>query len=377
MSFRRGRVIATSENALLLMDEGRVHEWECPALSSNAEVGDLVEVQEGKLRILHKAALPEWPPAQGQAGDDLGRFTPRLWERLRQRAFYTQKLRSWFDKAGFLEVSTPLLVPSPGTEVHLDPIEALLQERPGAPLKSHWLIPSPEYAMKRLLAAGSPPIYQICKVFRNGERGDNHRPEFTMLEWYRPYESELEVLMADCENLIRTLAGDSLRWKGVRYDLRGTWPRQPFFTLLKERAGVSKPETLSTDEQLYQWVDKVEPTLGQDGPEFVTKWPIEMASLAKRSPENPLTAERFELYLGSLELANAFSELADPKEQRRRCLEENATRQSMKRQKFPLDEDFLGALEAGMPPSVGIALGLDRLMMCLTGATSIDEVLSF
>jgi lysyl-tRNA synthetase class 2 len=386
----RGRVVAirgaetssdeatSSRSEVVLFDAGRVVDVVCEHgfLSPPVRPGDLVTVEGGRAQVLFEGR-GEWPPSLGERGADLGRFTPQRFERLKRRAQLLRELRAWFERQGFLEVETPLVVPSPGTEVHLDPVPVMLSEAPGLPPLPRWLITSPEYAMKRLLAAGAPPIYQICKVFRDGERGGNHRPEFTMLEWYRPWVDGYECLMRDCEDLITALAGDAITWRGRHYDLRPPWPRHTFHDLLRERADIADPYGLAPEAQLFAWVDRVEATLGVERPELVIEWPVALASLSRVKANDPRVAERFELYLGRLELANAFAELTDTDEQRRRCEEDNAERLRTGRPALPLDEDFLGALAAGMPPSAGIALGLDRLMMVLTDAASIDDVLAF
>ncbi|TNF28208.1 MAG: EF-P lysine aminoacylase GenX [Deltaproteobacteria bacterium] len=304
-------------------------------------------------------------------------FARGRFDALRRRAELLDRTRAWFRDAGFLEVETPLLVESPGTEVHLDPVPARLTPRPGAAPEPRWLITSPELHMKRLLAAGSPPIFQLARVFRDGERGYRHRPEFTMLEWYRPWAG-YEALMEDCEGWIRTLAGsDRLVYQGRAIDLTPPWPRLRFFDALRERADVVEPERLDPDQQLMAFVDRVERTLGVDRPEFLIEWPITMASLARRAPHDPRVAERFELFIAELELGNAFGELTDAAEQRERCVSENAERREQGRPELPLDEAFLGALTDGMPPSAGIAVGIDRVIMLLTDAASIDEVVAF
>lgn len=378
----RGRVVAVSGDHLVLWDAGLVTTVEITTsrLGEQAQhvcPGDLVTVVDGVVNVFSRGPGQEWPPSLQAPGHDLARFTPERWARLRERARLLRSLRGWFEARGFLEVETPLIVPSPGTEVHLDPVAVELREGPGRAAEKRWLITSPEYAMKRLLVAGSPPIYQICKVFRDGERGGNHRPEFTMLEWYRPWVRGYEVLMEDCESLLTTLAGDQLTWRGQRFDLRPPWPRHTFHDLLRERADIADPYTLDADQQLFAWVDRVEPTLGQGRPELVIEWPVALASLSRVKSSDPRVAERFELYLGRLELANAFAELTDSIEQRRRCEEDNLERVRLNRPTLPLDEDFLGALHTGLAPSAGIALGLDRLMMVLTDATTIDDVVAF
>ena len=379
----RGRVLAVSEDALVLLEHGshagRVDT--VPRSPHRAEPvpapGDIVAISAGRVERIARGP-GQWPPDRGQPGEDLGRFSDQRWARLRRRAELSKATRGWFEGQGFLEVETPIVVPSAGTETQLDPVAVTLHPEPGAAAEARWLITSPEYAMKRLLAAGAGPIWQLTKVFRDAERGRNHRPEFSILEWYRPFATDYTVLMDDCESLLWTLhGGDRLRWQGRDYDLAPPWPRLRFFDLLRERADVAHPEELDVGRWLQALVDRIEPTLGQERPEFLVEWPLALASLARRNAANPNVADRFELYLGRLELGNAFAELTDATEQRSRCLAENAERAAQGKPEMPLDEDFLGALEAGLPPSAGIAVGFDRLVMVLTDATSIDDVLAF
>ncbi|MGB0588971.1 MAG: EF-P lysine aminoacylase EpmA [Myxococcota bacterium] len=302
---------------------------------------------------------------------------PEIWGRLEARARIIGGIRAFFQHHQFLEVETPLVVPSPGTEVHLAPTSVLQSERPGATQVQRYLITSPEYHMKRLLAAGSPPIFQLCKTFRDGERGTHHRPEFTMLEWYRPWAT-LHTILEDCEDLLKALhPADSLTYRGENIALSGPWPRHPFLRLLSERAGINEPERLNPDEQLTAFVAHVEPRLGRGRPEFVTEYPISMASLARPCPTDPAVAERSELYVAGMEIANAFGELVDADEQRQRCEADNIDRRELGLPELPLDEDFLDSLTQGLPPSGGIALGVDRLIMLLTDSETIDEVICF
>lgn len=337
--------------------------------TSQAEVGDLVSVYRGVAQRVFAHPSGDFPPAGGDALRLAGR-----WDRLRARADALSRTRAFFDAQGFLEVETPLVVESPGTETHLQAVPVQLTPRPGVSPEARWLITSPELHMKRLLAAGAPPIYQLCKVFRDGERGARHRPEFTMIEWYRPW-SGYQAIMDDCEAWIRSLAGDQLDYAGRAIDLRPGWPRRPFAALLRE-AGVD-PAGLSPDDQLEAFATEVEPELGRERPLFVVDYPIELASLARPRPDDPSLAERFELYIGGLELANGFGELTDAAVQRARCEAENGERQALGLPTYPLAERFLEALEHGMPPSGGVAVGFDRLLMLLTGAERIDEVLAF
>lgn len=305
-----------------------------------------------------------------------------------------EALRAFLTSEGYHEVETPSLVPAPGMEPHIDAFAV-----PFAPQmavgesRSLYLITSPEYAMKRLLADGSGPIFQICKAFRNGEISATHNPEFTLLELYRPDADYLRI-MSDLE---RALAAAEARFpesdffRRLPYErvtvrdalLRETGidllacPDAPSLRAAAKRAGFRAEESDSFDDLFFRaFVEAVEPALGRERPAFIFDYPASMAALARLKPANPGLAERFELYARGLELANGFSELSDPVEQRRRLLEEREARIAAGNPAYPLDEDFLSAL-AKMPDAGGVALGLDRVLMLLVGASSIDEVLLF
>jgi lysyl-tRNA synthetase class 2 len=316
------------------------------------------------------------------------------------RARVRRAVRSWFEGQGFLEVETPARVPSPGQEVHLEAIPAGAQR---------YLITSPEYHMKRLVAAGLPRIVQICRCWRGGERGTHHEPEFTMIEWYRAGAS-LDEIARDCEALVEAAARAVGHWPAVdvpasrgregtpeklavqapfeRLTVRETLSRLAGISLrgdenvdelrsLAIRAGCNLGTAATWDDIFFQiFLDRVEPYLGRDLPTFVFDWPLPLAALARRKPGDPLTVERFELYAGGLELANAFGELCDPVEQRARFVEEAKLRRQQGRAVYPIDEKLLAAL-AEMPPTCGVALGFDRLVMLVTGAESIRDVMAF
>jgi lysyl-tRNA synthetase class 2 len=373
----QGRVLAVSGSTLFVFNAGQTFVVDVDD-AGTVSPGDLVRVAARRV-VLRIPGPGQWPPdGRHPAADLAGLLNGRL-ARLQRRSLLLQKTRGWFTARGFTEVETPLIVPSPGTETHLDPVAVRWTPHPGAQPTDAWLITSPEYAMKRLLVAGAGPIFQLGRVFRDGERGGRHRPEFTMLEWYRPWVDDgYESLFADCEDLLTTLAGaNHVAWGGKRFELKPPWPRITFFDALRERADIAHPRDLGPEVWLTALVERVEPTLGAEHPEFLTEWPIELASLSRRSATDPAVSERFELYLGQLELANAFAELTDADEQRARCMADNAERTALGRPPLPLDERFLGALAAGMPPSTGIALGFDRLVMILTDAATIDEVSAF
>ncbi len=309
---------------------------------------------------------------------------------LRRRALLTKATRAFFDARGYTEVETPYAVPTPGEEVHL---QAFATERitPYGGREQLWLHTSPEFAMKRLLTAGSGPIFQLARVWRNGERSDLHAPEFTMLEWYRPGAS-LASLMDETEAFLRAVLPPSVSRAGItvdvsryerltmahaftRYagaDLLGTLDDAP---ALAASAGARLRDGESWEDLFFRLVlERIEPHIGRVHPTFLTHWPAAQAALAVRDPADPRVALRFELFAGGMELANAFEELTDPTEQRARFVADRARRHAVSGPDWPLDEDFLAALALGMPASSGIALGFDRLAMLASGADRIDDV---
>jgi len=349
------RVLARHRDELRLLDgEGGV--LTVRAAGQAAAPGDWVELQEGAVRVVS-------PYRGSRAFPDPASETFRLAERrlafLRARDRVVRALREFFFAAGFVEVETPLVVPSPGLELHLDAVRA----EPGG-----FLITSPEYQMKRLLAAGMGPIFQICKCFRAGESGPHHNPEFTMIEWYRA-PGAYEQIMDDCDRLLAALA------PAGRAEVRGPAERLTMQEAFARFAGAPVPADADAFWPLY--LERVEPQLGRGRPTILYEWPAYLAALARAKPGDPSVVERFELFAGGLELANAFGELTDPVEQRARLEADLAARRRLGKPLYPIDERFLAALEEGLPPSAGIALGLDRLVMLLVGATSIREVLSF
>lgn len=304
---------------------------------------------------------------------------------LEGRAAVVDAVRRWFQAQGFLEVDTPARVPSPGQEVHLQAI----------PAGERWLITSPEYHMKRLVAGGYQRIFQLCKCWRAEELGPHHQTEFTMIEWYRAGEP-LDQIARDCEALVRVALRAAGREEealpGAPPFLRTTvaelFHRHVGVTLTGDEdpstlaaklraAGVNVGSATSYDDLFFQaFLDRIEPHLGRQQPTFVFDWPAPLGALARRKPSDPRLVERFELYAGGLELANAFGELTDPVEQRARFVEESATRAARGHDVYPLDERLLAAL-ADMPPTAGVALGLDRLVMFALGAADIRDVVAF
>ncbi|MCU0662594.1 MAG: EF-P lysine aminoacylase EpmA [Myxococcota bacterium] len=290
---------------------------------------------------------------------------------LRARAAIIEALRRHFRDQGFLEVETPSRLPFPAPERHID-LE---------PSGDWFLMASPELQMKRLVAAGFDKVFQLCRCFRAGEQGARHQPEFTMLEWYRQ-GADLDGLMSDCEQLVSACAAavgqrDSLKYQAARIDLRTPWPRLEVRDAFERFASWRPGAHPDPDRFDLDMVDKVEPNLPVDRPVFLFHYPAAMASLARLHPGDPAVAERVELYIGGLELGNGFVELVDASEQRTRFLEETAYRKKLGKPSWPLDEKFLAALENGLPPCAGLALGVDRLVMLLCDAATIDEVIAF
>ena len=286
------------------------------------------------------------------------------------RAEVLHGIRQFFRDQGYLEVETPHRIPAPAPESHIDAV----------PSGNWFLHTSPELCMKRLLAAGYEKIFQICRCWREGERGSLHVPEFTLLEWYCSNSDYLNV-MEQCEALVQVLAdrtgrGQRLAFHGREVDLTSPWERIPVKEAFERYAQISMSQAL--EEDLFdEWmVTKIEPHLGIGKPTFLYDYPAERAALARLKQGDPSVAERFELYLGGLEIANAFSELVHTAEQRRRFESEQAYRCSMGKNPYPLPEKFLDELEE-MPPSAGIALGVDRLVMVFADAQTIDEVVAF
>ena len=279
----------------------------------------------------------------------------RVLPNLVRRAELLAALRGWFAARGFLEVETPVVARSPGLEVHL----AALETR--ACGETRYLITSPEYHMKRLLSAGMPRIVYLGRAFRDHERGHEHLTEFTMLEWYRADEGP-DALMADVEALVALATGRERPWTRL--------------TVAEALARWGTP-TDDPDDVLRQLVERVEPELGKLGAVFLTEWPRALASLARLKPGDPSVSERFEAYVDGVELANGFGELTDAVEQRARFEQDLAERRAQGLPEYPIDEAFLDALAAGLPPCAGIALGVDRLVMLATGAKHIDDVTAF
>jgi elongation factor P--(R)-beta-lysine ligase len=298
-------------------------------------------------------------------------------KRLRERARVLAQVRRFFDARGFLEVQTPVMVPSPGLDLHLDAFEVTAGDR-GSP---RWLTTSPEYQMKRLLADGWERIYQVAPCFRRGEIGSRHNPEFTMLEWYRA-RAGIDDVMRDTEQLVAAVTGGSVRLGDRLVEVRPPIERLAVCEAFARFAGWREDETLeaaATDEDRYYraLVERVEPALERlERAVFLVDYPASQASLARKKPGDARRAERFELYVAGVELCNGFGELVDPVEQRARLERDQTTRRARGLPAYPIDERFLGAL-GRVPPSGGNALGLDRLAALVCGTTDIGELMAF
>lgn len=274
---------------------------------------------------------------------------------LKQRAALLKKIRAFFDDRGFCEVETPIRIPAPANEAFLEP-------PPSG--ENRWLRTSPELHMKRLLAAGCGKIYQIGACFRERECGRKHNPEFTMLEWYRPHET-IDALYKDVADLVSAVMGA---------------PQTPQVFSVTERyctiAGWNPLETWDEDRFDEDMALKIEPSLPQEGLVYLVDYPAQAAALARLNPHDPRVAERFEAYLNGVEIANGYGELTDAEEQRQRFEATIAQRQAYGLPTYPLDEAFLAALPS-LPPTAGIALGIDRLIMLACGKNALSEVRPF
>lgn len=323
---------------------------------------------------------------------------------LEARFVIIKAIRAWFDQAGFTEVDAPILLRLPGQEPYLSPMRLNVHNERGEEVTGY-LHTSPEYALKKMLSAGFDKIFSLGKVFRDYESfGGTHNPEFTMIEWYRA-NSDFYALMDDVENLFWFTIEENgkgkmkdKRWKITlpsknpssfifqRIHMRDLWKeyveinldeyltREKMLVLCKAR-GFNPNENESYEDLFYRiFLNEIEPKLANRGGVIVHHYPLPMASLSRPSEKEIGYAERVEVYVNGLEIANGFSELTDAVEQRRRLEEEQKRRQELGKDVFPIDEDFIEAVGL-MPPSAGIALGVDRLVQIITGCQNIDDVI--
>lgn len=330
------------------------------------------------------------------------RRNPQLIDQYRFRAAVIQLIRDFFLEQSFDEVETPLLVKHPGTEPYLEVFKTTLKLENESD-RDAFLLTSPEYAMKKLLVAGFENMFQICKSFRNGEGlSHRHNPEFTILEWYRA-NADYTHIMQDCENLLlyinQKLRGSGvLTYQGKEYDLTTPWEKISVTEAFQKYSNVDVEAMLSesllpevarkknyTSQSDLNWeeafhlllLNDIEPNLGQEAPTILYDYPASQAALSRKKPDDPRFAERFEFFLAGLELGNAFTELTDWKEQRDRFAAELIERSELGKEPYGMDDDFIAALKEGMPPSGGIAVGVDRLVMLFADVASITDTLFF
>lgn len=328
--------------------------------------------------------------------DNMARRMPYL----KTRQNVIRAIRAFFDADHFHEVDTPILQTAPGCEVHLHAFKTDLLSPDHTQTTEKYLHTSPEFAMKKLIAGGIDKQYQICHVFRNAEGSSRHSPEFTMIEWYR-VGVDYRAIMADCVGLLRAAAQAAgtkqLKYRGLSCDpfaepeyltlddafrnycaipLSDVLGDRDALAAAAKRAGARVLDSDDWDAVYFSVLnDLIEPRLGAERPTFLYEYPAHMAVLSRKKPSDPRWAERFELYVNGLELANAFSELTDVTEQRARFVADMDEKETLYGHRWPIDEDFLRAMEHGMPPCAGIALGVDRLVMLCAGTDNITDVL--
>ena len=317
-------------------------------------------------------------------------FEQELWQptasikNLLARAKIIAEIRRFFTERGLLEVETPVLSEFGVTDVHLSTFSTEFIAPFCEQSKTLWLATSPEYHMKRLLAAGSGAIFQICHVFRNEEAGNRHNPEFTMLEWYRPH-FDMYRLINEVDDLLQQILdcepAESLSYQFVFQQYVGLDPlsagKDELIAKAQELQFINAENEPRDTLLQFLFSTLVEPEIGKERPVAVYHFPATQAALAQISPEDHRVAERFEFYYKGLELANGFNELTDVKEQLHRFEQDNRQREKMGLPMREIDRRLLGALQAGMPNCAGVALGLDRLIMVALDAERIEEVLTF
>jgi lysyl-tRNA synthetase class 2 len=310
------------------------------------------------------------------------------WDILRCRAALLTRLRAFFERHGFLEVETPILSADTVVDRHLDPFAVPLDvERPRARARNFWLQTSPEFAMKRLLASGGEAIYQTAHAFRRHESGALHNPEFTLVEWYRRGDSMFDgmhLLSELCQELLGTAPAAALTYQAAFERHVGVDPHTAArgdLIAAARRHGLTVPESLAPDDR-DSWLDLllvslVEPHLGRETPVILHDYPPSQAALAIVRDGIPPVAERFELYVRGIELANGYHELLDPATLRARNEASNAARAADGKELLPTESRLLAAMDHGLPSATGVALGFDRLVMLALDALSIADVIAF
>ena len=377
------RILAVESGGVLaLWHRGQVHRM--PAVEGDWRPGDLVRWGGDELCLLQR---PVDGLRHSHPNSEVARLSHdggRRYRALCERAAILRAIRGYFDAEGFIEMEPPAIATSPGLELHLDAVQVKLRQGMGGSAVERWLVTSPEFHLKRLLVGGFERIYALGRAFRSGERGPWHNPEFTMLEWYRA-GARYPAIVADAEAMLRKV------WRALEPSLAPERRQvlapvaaaigRPFevhaFRDLLRQAGAGDIDERDSDALITAFVERVEPDLPRDRAVVIDRWPIALASLARPFDGEPGTAERFEIYVGGVELANGFSELVDPDQQRQRFVADLAARARTGRPSYPIDEAFLTALGEGCPPAAGVALGVDRLVMLLGGYDRIDDVIAF
>jgi lysyl-tRNA synthetase class 2 len=368
-----GRVTHVGHDAIALSDAWTTLRVKVPARPEALEPGDLVVVQLATTSAPLLGSIVEHYRASYVGAGEFARLAGQgIGGGLARRASALRDVRRYFDTEGFLEVDTPVRVPTPGLDLHVDAVAS----------DGGWLVTSPEFQMKRLLVGGLPRIYQLVHCTRANEHGQLHEPEFLMLEWYRAFADQ-EAVMRDTECIVEAVVRDSsvILPNGRKIDVTSPFERVSVRDAFAQHAGVRDAVDLAhSDEAAFfqLFVDVVEPALAAvDRALFLCEYPASQASLARRSLADPTVAERFELYIAGVELCNGFSELTDPREQQQRFEADRALRARLGRPVYEIDARFMAALREGMPPSAGNALGVDRLVMLATGARNIADVQGF
>ena len=397
-----GRVIEQSEksNQIIVLIKDRLFRLIMEE-TVKLPMGSLISFKVNLDKKLEKIKIKN-SASKFEANGDIFRWIkltkkPSRMEFLQTRHQIIRGIRKWFDQQNFIETETPLLVSAPSPEAQLFPVKT----------DKGYLITSPEYQMKRLLVGGFDKIFQINRCFRDAENSPQHNPEFTMLEWYRTYQP-LEKLMTDIEKFVLHLS-DSVKSNLLSKKIPlPPWPRKSVSALFKKHIGIKldgsetsyelrKKAELSGHEKLlhdlpdsskltdslayeqtfFRLWNYIQNRFSQSTPVFVFDWPLPLASLARKNPMRQEFAERVELYVNCMELANGFAELTDPIEQRRRFEQDLKNRKSEERETVPLDKKLLKSLEQGLPECSGMALGIDRLIMWLCCTDNIQEVICF
>ena len=394
----RGRLLHLAEEGQgRIADESGGIDFVVKARVEGIKVGDIVELYgiaaEGVIDVTQIRLLAS-SQADWNQGDWARFHANGLWENVRVRAAVLDAIRGFFKDAGFLAVETPTLARASAQEEHIQLFATEYQDDKAQ--EQLYLAPSPELYMKRLLGVGFERIYQISRSYRNGELGPQHNPEFALIEWYRAYAS-YEEIMADVENLVshvvRSVLGrSSVVRAGREISLQPPWERLSVRDAFARWAAIDLDACADVEslfsraralgygsarlgdswEDLYHKIllEKIEPELAKLGAIHLFDYPRQLAALAKLKEGDPTVAERTEAYLGGVELSNGYTELNDPVEQRERF-------QGVRPGNAPADEAFLTAMERGIPPAGGVALGLDRLVMIVAGASCLDEVIAF